>query len=388
MPNSPDYLSQTLTAAGILTDKWFPPSAPTKWVPTDYWRTPVICTLMIDLMTQTNKVDYTATVEAARLKGEGSLTSCAYYDDLTWWGRLFMHAYHYFKSQSKNDLAQLYLYDAKVVCGNLSQGWDQFATKEYCGGGVWWMREWWAPEPPYDPTKTFKASNSTLGLMETALALYLELGDQMYLDLGQKCWDWLVQWKFLDDQGMIWGALVPGKCELDPENVPVLSLQGEGLAPLWMLYEATNKTSKTEYLDVADKIAEGTMAKMVWEGTQIMQDQADAEWDGQTTDWKEGKSNNTLFKGLFATYLAEYTKNVSSLRPQQAAKYAAFLRANADAVWANYPGATFGMNWSTLHQNYQPLPPDNKDIPNTVTLNACLQYSGIAALAGAALVST
>lgn len=383
MPNSPDYLSQALTATGILTDKWFPPSAPSSWVGDDYWRTPVICTLMIDLMTQTNKVDYTATVEAARVAGEQYLANCAFYDDLTWWGRLFMHGYDYFKSQSKADLAQTYIADAKVVCDQLSQGWDQFATPEYCGGGIWWMREWFPPAPPYNPRTTFKASNSTLGFMETALALYLELGDQTYLALGQKCWDWLVQWKFVDE-GLIWGALIPGKCELDPENVPVLSLQGEGLAPLWMLYKATNKT---EYLDVADQIAEGTMAKMIWAGTQIMQDPCDAEWDEQTTDWKEEKSNNTLFKGLFATYLGEYAKNVSSLRPEQAAKYVAFLRANADAVWTNYPGATFGMDWHTLHENYQPLPPDNKPIPNTVTLNACLQYSGIAALAAAALVS-
>jgi Glycosyl hydrolase family 76 len=385
MPNSPDYLSQAVTAAGILTDQWFPPSAPAEWVPDDYWRAPVICTLLTDLMTQTNKVDYTATIEAARVKGEWNLTNCMYYDDLTWWGRLFMHAYDYFKSQSKTDLANLYLADAKVVCDQLSQGWDQYATPEYCGGGIWWMREWFAPEPPYDPKTTFKASNSTLGFMETALALYLELGDQTYLDLGQKCWDWLVQWKFLDDQGMIWGALIPGKCELDPENVPVLSLQGEGLAPLWMLYKATNKT---EYLDVADKVAEGTMAKMVWEGTQIMQDRCDAKWDSQTNDWKLQNSGDTPFKGLFATYLGEYTRNVSSLRPEQAAKYAAFLRANADAVWTNYPGAIFGMDWHTLHQNYQPLPKDNKPIPNSDYVNASLQYSGICALAAAALVSS
>ena len=385
MPNSPDYLSQALTAAGILTDQWFPSSAPTNWVPDDYWRAPVICTLLTDLMTQTNKVDYTATIEAARVKGEWNLTNCMFYDDLTWWGRLFMHAYDYFKSQSKTDLAQTYLTDAKVVCDQLSQGWDQFDTPEYCGGGIWWMREWFPPEPPYDPTKTFKASNSTLGFMETALALYLELGDQTYLDLGQKCWDWLVKWKFLDDQGMIWGALVPGKCELDPGNVPVLSLQGEGLAPLWMLYKATNKT---EYLDVADKVAEGTMAKMVWEGTQIMQDRCDAKWDSQTNDWKLQHSDDTPFKGLFATYLGEYTKNVSALRPEQAAKYAAFLRANADAVWTNYPEAMVGMDWHTLHQNYQPLPKDNKRIPNSDYVNASLQYSGVCALAAAALVSS
>src|ERR1041384_1337729 len=139
---STDYLSQTLKAMGVLTDHWFPASAPTNWVPSDYWRTPVICTLLTDIMMQTDKVDYTATLENARAAGEPYLTSCGFYDDLTWWGRLFMHAYDYFKSQSDSNLAKVYLADAQIVCDNLNQGWEQWDTPQYCSGGVWWMREW------------------------------------------------------------------------------------------------------------------------------------------------------------------------------------------------------------------------------------------------------
>jgi len=376
MPNSPDYLSQTLTAAKVLTDNWFSSTAPSSWIPGDYWRTPVICTLLVDIMMQTNKVDYTATLEDARKNGEPYIGNCGYYDDLTWWGRLFTHCYDYFKSKS-NPLAQNHLTDAKAVCDQLSTAWDRDATPQYCGGGVWWMREWWPPQPPYNASKTFKASNSTFGFMETALALYLELGDQTYLALGQKCWDWLVQWKFVQDNGLVWGALVPGDCTLDPNNVPVLSLQGEALAPLWMLYKAT---SDTQYLDAADKVAEGTMAAMIWPGTQIMMDRDDGKWAGESDDWKRQNSGDTPFKGLFATYLGEYTKNIAALRPQQAAKYVAFLQANADAVWTNYPGTMFSMDWHTLDRNYQP-------IPNADYVNASLQYSGVCALAAAALVS-
>jgi hypothetical protein len=380
----PDYLSQAITAAGVLTDRWFGSTTPGDWVPSDYWRTPVICTLLTDLMIQTNKVNYTNTLENARQAGTPLLTSCMFYDDLTWWGRLFMHAYDYFQSQSNSSVAQLYLADAKIVCDQLNQGWVQYDTPEYCNGGVWWMREIYPPEPPYDPTNTFKASNSTLGFMETALALYLEGGDKQYLAMGQKAWDWIVNYKFVDDDGLVWGALIPGDCNLDRNNVPVLSLQGEALAPLWMLYKATKDS---HYLDVADKIAEGTMAKMVWQGTQIMQDRDDAKWASQPDNWKLQNSGDTPFKGLFATYLGEYAKNLSAIRPQQTATYATFLRANADAVWANYPGATFGMDWHTPTLNYQPLPQDNNPIPNSDYVNASLQYSGVCALAAAALVS-
>ena len=376
-----DYLSQSVTAAGILTNQWFQSSTPGNWIPMDYWRTPVICTLLVDLMSQTNQVNYTDTLENARQNGENQLTTCGYYDDLTWWGRFFMHTYKYFKQQSNSQMAELYLADAKVVCDQLSQAWDASASD--CGGGIWWMR----PPPPLPPSNKFKASNSTLGFMETALALYLDSRDQNYLQLGQKAWDWIVQYKFVDDKGLVWGALTDD-CQIDPGNVPVLSLQGEALTPLWMLYEATGNTS---YLDIADKVAEGTMSNMVWPGTQIMQDRDDAKWANQTDYWKTQNSGDTPFKGLFATYLGEYTKNLSTLsdpvRQQKAATYAAFLRANGDAVWTNYPGKIFGMDWHTLDPNYQPIPEDNNPIPNSDYVNASLQYSGVCALTAAALVS-
>jgi Glycosyl hydrolase family 76 len=382
MPES-DYLSHAVTAAGVLTNNWFSSSAPSQWVPADYWRTPVICTLLTDLMTQTDQVNYTATLENARDAGEGYLTSCGYYDDLTWWGRFFMHACNYFKNQSKSEMAAPYLQDAEVVCDQLSEAWDEWNTSEYCSGGVWWKRPPPPPPgPPLDPSTVFKASNSTFGFMETALALYLELGDQKYLDMGQKAWEWIAKWQFVDDKGLVWGALIPGECKLDPKNEPVLSLQGEALAPLWMLYQATENI---EYLDVADKVAQGTISNMVWSGTQIMQDRDDAAWAGHSDDWKRDNSGDTPFKGLFATYLGEYTKNLSTLsdpvRQQKAATYAAFLRANADAVWTNYPGTMFSMDWHTLDKNYQP-------IPDADYVNASLQYSGVCALAAAALVSS
>jgi len=331
-------------------------------------------------MSQTKQVDYTATLETARTKGECCFTWCSYYDDLTWWGRFFMHAYTYFQSQSNSAPAKAYLDDAVIVCDQLSQAWDAWNTPEYCDGGIWWMRP--TPPPPPSPPSNFKASNSTFGFMETALTLYFVLGDKTYLDLAQKAWEWIWNSKYIDDKGLVWGALA-ADCTIDPGNVPVLSLQGEALAPLWYLYKATNNT---EYLDIADRIAEGTMSTMVWEGTQIMKDRDDATWAEQTDEWKRSvdHSGDTPFKGLFATYLGEYAKNLSLLsdpvRQQKAATYAAFLRANADALWTNYPNAMFSMDWHTLNKDYQPIP----DADET---NASLQYSGVAVLAAAALVS-
>ena len=174
MPDSSDYLDHAVTAVKIMTDKWFPPTVPL--VPVDYWRTPVICTLLVDLMAQTKQVDYTTTLQNAKKAGECCFTWCGFYDDLTWWGRLFMHSYNYFQSQSDPATAKPFLNDALIVSDQLSQAWDKWAAPEYCGGGVWWKRPT-RFEPPVFPSN-FKASNSTLGFMETALALYLVLGDK------------------------------------------------------------------------------------------------------------------------------------------------------------------------------------------------------------------
>jgi hypothetical protein len=273
-------------------------------------------------------------------------------------------------------MAAPYLHDAQIVCDQLNQAWEASDTPEDCAGGSWWMR----PPAPPPPSNSFKASNSTLGFMETALSLYLVLGDQKYLDMGQKAWDWLTANRFIDDKGLVWGALTPD-CKIDPNNVPVVGLQGNPLGPLWSLYQATKNT---EYLNAADKVVQGTMSIMVWEGTQILQDRDDAEWAGQTNEWKRDNSGDTPFKGNVANYLGEYTKNLSTLsdpsRLQQAATYAAFLRTNADAVWTNYPNHMFSMDWHTLDEKYRP-------IPDADEVNASLQYSGVAVLTAAAMVS-
>lgn len=374
MTDSADYLQQAIAAANILTDKWFPPSAPGSWVPNDYWRTPTICTQLVGLMELTDQVDYTSTLENARTAGECCLTWCGYYDDLTCWGRFFMQAYAYFQSHDNAKMAKPYLDDAKVVCSQLSQAWSDWDSPEYCGGGVWWKREY---SPPNFSGHNFKASNATLGFMEVALDLYFALEDPSYLELGQKAWDWLSHYQFVLPDGLVWGGLTLD-CKLDPKNKPVVGLQGNPLGPLWSIFKATSDTS---YLDVADRIVEGTMKLMVWEGTEILEASDDAEWAGESDDWKRQNSGQTPFKGNFCNYLGDYTKNLAGLddpaRQQAAATYAAFLRTNADAIVNNYPSMMFSMDWHTSDPDYEP-------IPDADEVNGSLQYSGVAALAGAA----
>lgn len=372
------YLDKAVTAGQILTSKWFDSNAPLNWVPNDYWRTPTICTVLVELMSETGQPTYLSTIENARTQGEGWLTTCGYYDDLTVWGRFFMMAYNYLQTASPSKAAA-YLADAQIVAQQLKAAWD--ASSNICGGGVWWQRE------PTSYPGNFKASNATLGYSETCINLYLAMGktQQNYLDQAVSSMKWLIATKVFDapipgtSAGMVWGGLNQS-CGVDVGNGPVVGLQGNPLGPLWSLYEATGDTS---YLDLAQQVVDATMKNLVWSGTQILETSIDAEWDGQGPQWQSDNSGPTLFKGIFTRYLGVFTKNLATLkdpvRQKASQQYAAFLKTNADAVWSNYPGQIFGMDWHSMHGDYQVNPDDQ--------VNACLQYSGLAALLAAALVS-
>jgi predicted alpha-1,6-mannanase (GH76 family) len=360
------YLNYAQSAVQTLTSKWFTPNTPSQWVPQDYWKTPTICQELVFYMQFVNDNAYVSTLENARTRGESWLNTCGYYDDLTCWGRFFMSAYNYLTSGGGSGAdPKNYLNDA-IICH------QNFAAigNNVCGGGIWWQRY-----PPSYPGN-FKASNATLGAMEIALGLYFATKDQQYLDWAKQAWTWLKQSGMIDAQGYVWGGLNE-QCKVDCMNRPVVALQGNPLAPLWLMYQATGDTS---CLDIAQTIVSITMQKMVWSGTQILEADADAGWNCQNQQWKEQHSGETPFKGIFAGFLGNFAANlvkVDDTSRQQAAKqYAAFLQANADAVWSNFPNGNFGMDWHTPSPNYQPNSDDQ--------INACLEYSALAVFLGAA----
>jgi Glycosyl hydrolase family 76 len=361
------YIKYARSAVNTLTSKWFAADTPSYWVPQDYWKTPTICQELVFYMELAGESSYVSTLENARVASEYYLNNCSYYDDLTCWGRFFISAHNYLKSGGGvgADPAN-YLNDAITTYSNLTAA---FTDGTACGG-VWWKRF-----PPSYPDN-FKASNATLGLMEIALGLYFATKQQQYLDTGRKAWEWLQNSKMIDAKGYVWGGLNE-QCGIDCTNQPVVALQGNPLAPLWMLYQVTGDTS---CLDTAQTIVGLTMQKMVWQNTQILLTTADAGWNCQNSDWQEQYLGETLFKGIFMGFLGNFTKSLQSLedpsRKQAAQQYAAFLQANADAVWANFPGGNFGMDWHTPSPNYQVNPDD--------IINACLQYSAVAAFVAAA----
>jgi hypothetical protein len=358
------YPAYAAKAVATLTSKWFTSHDASAWIPGDYWKVPTICIELIDAMQVSGEASYVSTLEAAYKKGQNYIGSCSYLDDESVWGRLFVN-YCTWLEQVDAQLAADFKSGAGAVHDDLeSQGWD-----DTCDGGCWWARPGWLDN-------NVKASNTTLGYMEISLGL-ARLGEKgPYVEDATTAWSWLQEKGFIDGQGWVWGSLA-ADCKIDPSNKPVLALQGNPLLPLWEMYEQTQETS---FLDTAQLVVGAAIEHMTWPGTQIMTTPIDAEWDGEDSQWRQDNLNPALHKGIFAGYLGDFARNLATVddpaRQEAAAGYGAFLRANADAVWTNYPGGAYGMDWHTPHTDYQP------DANGQV--NACLQFSALAAFLAAA----
>ncbi|HEX2189280.1 MAG TPA: glycoside hydrolase family 76 protein [Longimicrobiaceae bacterium] len=360
------YLDRARAAAQLLTSRWFTEGLVDQWVPNqDYWKAPTIAQELVAHMALAGSTDYRALVDYVRQAGEWYLASCGYLDDATVWGRAHVTTYDWITATGGSG-ADDYLRDANTVFDGLTPTWD-----DRCGGGLYWMR----PGTGND-AGNFKAMNATLGLMEIGLGLHRITGRADRLEWAQRAWKWIQGSGLIDAEGMVWGGYTP-ECVRDDRNIPVVALQGNPLTPLWWMYQATGDAA---LLDLAERIVDGTLRAFVWPGTQTLATPFDGGWAGADADWRLAHQNDAMFKGVFCGFLGPFTANLATVagREDAAARYAAFLRANADALAANFPGGVFGMDWHTPDPGYAGDPDPGND--------AVLQYSGLAALDAAAAV--
>lgn len=330
----------------------------------DYWKAPTITQELAAHMALAGSSDFRPLVDYVRQAGEGWLATSSYLDDATVWGRSHITTYDWITATGGSG-ADDYLRDATTVFEGLTPTWD-----EVCAGGLYWMR------PGYgNGSGNFKAMNATLGLMEIGLGLHRIAGRADGLDWAERAWKWIGGSGLIDAQGMVWGGYSQ-QCARDDDNRPVVALQGNPLTPLWWMYQATGDAG---LLDLAERIVDGTLRAFVWPGATLMTE-FDGPWAAQGAGWRRAHQNDAMFKGVFCGFLGPFTASLATVggRGAAAARYAAFLRANADALAANFPGGIFPMDWHTPDPGYQGDPDDGN--------NAVLQYSGFAALNAAAAV--
>jgi predicted alpha-1,6-mannanase (GH76 family) len=361
MASRQTYLGYAEAAAQVMTTKWFGTDGPTKWVNAgDFWRAPNLVTALTDLMQLTGSRDYLPTAANALavssplfIPGE----SPSYYDDECWWGACFLRL-----AQLTGDASWISIPKTKIFT-DLQGGWDDVA-----GGGVWWMRD------PKAYPENEKGSIENELYMDIAMMLYAAAPAserQTYLDATKQTWQWMQA--CIDSTGLVWGSLNEDG-SIKRSNVARPYNQGVVLGPLWALYKLAGDTT---YLDRAEKIVQAAFDTMTWPDG-ILREICEERGDCGPSDL-----NPPLFKGVFVRYLGEFTQPLAgmdgSARQKTAQGYAAFLQHNADAVWANYPGGIFGMDWHTPQPNYQPS--------GNCMYDGCLQSSALDLFVAAALVS-
>ena len=361
MASRQTYLGYAHAAAQVLTTKWFPADGPTRWVNNegDFWRAPNAMTSLTDLMQLDGSRSYLATAANTRSVFAQYFSpgaSPSYYDDECWWGACFLRL-----GALTGDTAWIGIADQ--IFADLQGGWDNVA-----GGGVWWKRD------PKSYPDNEKGSIENELYMDIAMTLYAAKpasDRQAYLEAAKQTWRWMQA--LVQPNGLVWGSLdQDGK--INPSNVARPYNQGVVLGPLWAMYEVAGETA---YLDAAEKIVAAAFDTMTWPDG-ILREVCEERGTCGPKDL-----DSPLFKGIFVRYLGEFARRLATVkdpaRQKAAQQYVAFLQRNGDAVWANFPGGIYGIDWHTLQPDYQPT--------GTLLFDGPLQSSALDLFVAAALVS-
>lgn len=359
MTGTNPYLGYAQAAADVLTSRWFTPDTPGYWVPNDFWRTPNVMTALNGLMALTGSDAYQRTLDNG-LDAYGRVYQPGYYDDEAWWGAAFLRIH---ARTGRDD----YLSPVVPLFEDLKGGWDDTA-----GGGVWFKRY------PRDYSDNDKNSISTVLFCEIAGGLHATArGTAEQLEWAQKSWGWLNE-HLVDRWGLLWGnTLEDGS--IKPDNPPRPYGQGVALGALTDLYQATGDAG---FIDAAVSLADAAVASMTWNGG-VLRDTGEVLGDFRPT-----LLDPILFKPIFARYLGEFTVRLAGMtgREADARRYAAFLMANADALWASYPGRVFGMDWHTPQPDYRPA--ETSDGRTNDLYNGSLQAGAVDLFVAAARAAT
>jgi predicted alpha-1,6-mannanase (GH76 family) len=363
MASRQTYLGYAEAAAQVLTTKWFPADGPTNWVNNagDFWRAPNLVTALTGPIQITGSRSYLATAANARaVFGRNFIpgSSPDYYDDECWWGACFLRL-----GALTGDAT--WIATADQIFADLQGGWDSVA-----GGGVWWKRD----PKQYLENENEKGSIENELYMDIAMGLYAAYpagGRQTYLSATNQTWQWMQA--LIDSTGLVWGSLNQDGT-IKRSNVARPYNQGVVLGPLWALFKLAGDAA---YLDSAQKIVQAAIDTMTWPDG-ILREVCE-----QRRDCGPNDLDSPLFKGIFVRYLAEFAQRLATVddpaRRKAAQQYVAFLQQNADAVWANFPGGIFGMDWHTPQPDYRPT--------GVLLYDGSLQSSALDLFVAAALVS-
>ncbi|GLV54818.1 hypothetical protein KDH_17140 [Dictyobacter sp. S3.2.2.5] len=310
MYNYQSHIEGGLTAL----QQWYNPKRGL-WESTGWWNAANIVWTLSDYLGRTHNPVYLNTIREIFAKHRGGNFINDFYDDEGWWALAWIKAYDQIGEPA-------YLAMARTIFADMEGGWDG-----YCGGGIWWSKE-----------RTYK--NAIANELFFTVAAYLqhrvadEVARTYYLGRAYQSWLWfwrsgLINHNYLVNDGLD---------EFCQNNGDVTWTYNQGviLGGLTEMYRITNDHA---YLDVAERIADATIAILV-DRNGILREPCE---DGDCG------ADGPQFKGIFMRNLA----NLYTVLPK--ASYQRFMHNNARAIVSNNPPGNyqFGLKWSE--------PPDSSD---------------------------
>jgi predicted alpha-1,6-mannanase (GH76 family) len=317
--DGPTAVARARVAADVLMASYDPDKA---WFPSSWWNSAVALQTIGDYMQRTGDRRYLGQLDntfekdkgvfpAGVLSGDpllGNFTSRAI-DDSEWWALTWLQAYDLTGNRKYLDMA--------VTIANYVNGYWDTGT---CGGGVWW-----------DGERTYKnAITNGLWIRLTAELHNRIRGDRLWLERSRTAWAWFQGSGMINGDGLVNDGLTQ-TCANNGQNVWTYN-QGLAIGGGLELWRATRDPA---ILAQVRKLADAAIGPKGRVANGVLFESCDAS--DQSCD-----DNAKQFKGIFMRY---WTDLVDTTRDRQ---YAAFLAAQAQAVWNNDRDAAnrLGTRWS------------------------------------------
>ena len=303
-----DYINNAINATNVLIESWWDSS--NGLFQDLWWQTPSVLTTLADLTVldpdtflDTSKYFFQTSLEAAAAANGGTFLD-DFYDDEGWWAMAWIKVYDI----TQNDT---YLNTARDIFSDMVKG-----ANATCGGH-WWDKE--------DDANTAIANELYLAV---AASLANRSPDEKayYEGIAVDQANWFLSSGLINENNTIYDGLDLSDCQ--PMGLVYTYNQGVTIGGLIELHKLT---SNQTYLDVASKIAHGTLDNLCGVNGILIEPGYPGALD----------ITSAMFKGVFARNLA-YLQAVAGDDA-----YVTFLQQNADAIWTldREDDGQLGPNW-------------------------------------------
>ena len=241
---------------------------------------------------------------AAVKKRNGNHMTNDFFDDMGWMANA---AFRLYRATGDEDLRN----DIDLLYETIMGSWNEIS------GGIAWKKD----------QLNYRNSPSNGPACILAARLYQYTGEQRYLDMALKIFDWWTATLVDPETGLVWDGINRDNSGQIDKSWQFTYCQGVYIGSCVELY---NITQDEAYIDTAVRTANYALDNMLEEG--ILR--------------SEGGGDGGAFKGIFCRYLTQLILTT----PVNREKYCRVLEKNGEALWSNIPSEEepiCNKKWST-----------------------------------------